>query len=80
MTSPLMQNSCPPVGDSFGDPYGRLFWQPIKVNDIKWNFEKFLVGPNGKPVMRWYPSVSMSIVRADIRRYLSSLASNDSSD
>lgn len=66
----LTQNACPPVGDSFGDPYGRLFWQPIKLNDIKWNFEKFLVGPDGKPVMRWYPGVSMSTVRDDIRRYL----------
>lgn len=75
-----MQNSCPPVGDSFGDPNGRLFWQPIKLNDIKWNFEKFLVGPNGKPVMRWHPSVSMSIVRADVTRYLLSQASYEMSD
>lgn len=67
---PLVQNACPPVGDSFGDPYGRLFWQPIKLNDIKWNFEKFLVGPDGKPVMRWHPSVSMSSVRDDVRSYL----------
>uniref|UniRef100_A0AAY4E2W5 Glutathione peroxidase n=1 Tax=Denticeps clupeoides TaxID=299321 RepID=A0AAY4E2W5_9TELE len=35
-----------------------LFWEPLKVNDIKWNFEKFLVGPDGKPVMRWYPRVN----------------------
>lgn len=76
----FLKNSCPPVGDSFGDPYGRLFWQPIKLNDIKWNFEKFLVGPNGKPVMRWHPSVSMSTVRADVTRYLLSLASNEMSD
>uniref|UniRef100_A0A8C6TI42 Glutathione peroxidase n=1 Tax=Neogobius melanostomus TaxID=47308 RepID=A0A8C6TI42_9GOBI len=34
-------------GDSFGNVYGRLFWEPMKVNDIKWNFEKFLVGPDG---------------------------------
>uniref|UniRef100_A0A8C6TGK6 glutathione peroxidase n=1 Tax=Neogobius melanostomus TaxID=47308 RepID=A0A8C6TGK6_9GOBI len=27
----------------FGNVYGRLFWEPMKVNDIKWNFEKFLV-------------------------------------
>lgn len=66
----VMQNACPPVGDSFGDPVGRLFWQPIKVNDIKWNFEKFLAGPDGKPVMRWHPSVTMASVREDVRRYI----------
>ncbi|KPP60905.1 glutathione peroxidase 3 precursor-like [Scleropages formosus] len=67
----FLKNSCPPVGESFGNPTGRLFWEPLKVNDIKWNFEKFLVGPDGKPVMRWFPRVSVSDVRADILRYFS---------
>uniref|UniRef100_A0A671P8R9 Glutathione peroxidase n=1 Tax=Sinocyclocheilus anshuiensis TaxID=1608454 RepID=A0A671P8R9_9TELE len=46
-----------------------LFWEPLKVNDIKWNFEKFLVGPDGRPVMRWFPRVNVSEVRADILKY-----------
>uniref|UniRef100_A0A673JP35 Glutathione peroxidase n=1 Tax=Sinocyclocheilus rhinocerous TaxID=307959 RepID=A0A673JP35_9TELE len=33
----------------FGNPTNRLFWEPLKINDIKWNFEKFLVGPDGRP-------------------------------
>uniref|UniRef100_A0A674I852 glutathione peroxidase n=1 Tax=Terrapene triunguis TaxID=2587831 RepID=A0A674I852_9SAUR len=36
---------------SFGDPK-RLFWEPLKIHDIKWNFEKFLVGPTGFPLPR----------------------------
>uniref|UniRef100_A0AAQ4QX13 Glutathione peroxidase n=1 Tax=Gasterosteus aculeatus aculeatus TaxID=481459 RepID=A0AAQ4QX13_GASAC len=56
-------------GDLLGDP-ARLFWGPIKLSDIKWNFEKFLVGPDGKPVMRWHPSVSVSEVKADIHKHL----------
>lgn len=72
-----MQNSCPPVGDNFGDPTNRLFWQPLKTSDIKWNFEKFLVGPDGKPVMRWHPSVNISEVRSDIRKYLLKLFTRD---
>uniref|UniRef100_A0A087X9D9 Glutathione peroxidase n=1 Tax=Poecilia formosa TaxID=48698 RepID=A0A087X9D9_POEFO len=66
----FLKRSCPPVGDDFGAPYGRLFWEPLRINDIKWNFEKFLVGPNGKAVMRWHPRVNMSTVRTDIRNYL----------
>ncbi|KAG7465973.1 hypothetical protein MATL_G00159890 [Megalops atlanticus] len=69
----FLKNACPPVGDSFGNPTNRLFWEPLKVNDIKWNFEKFLVGPDGKPVMRWYPRVNVSDVRNDILKYLSFL-------
>lgn len=69
----FLKNSCPPVGDSFGSPSGRLFWDPFKVNDVKWNFEKFLVGPDGKPVMRWHPYLQVSVVRADIIRYFQKL-------
>uniref|UniRef100_A0A671P1L9 Glutathione peroxidase n=1 Tax=Sinocyclocheilus anshuiensis TaxID=1608454 RepID=A0A671P1L9_9TELE len=65
----ILKNACPPVGDSFGNPTNRLFWEPLKVNDIKWNFEKFLVGPDGRPVMRWFPRVNVSEVRADILKY-----------
>uniref|UniRef100_A0AAX7TNR1 Glutathione peroxidase n=1 Tax=Astatotilapia calliptera TaxID=8154 RepID=A0AAX7TNR1_ASTCA len=43
------QSSCPAVGEDFGPMYGRLFWEPLKISDIKWNFEKFLVGMDGKP-------------------------------
>uniref|UniRef100_A0A672S4V3 Glutathione peroxidase n=1 Tax=Sinocyclocheilus grahami TaxID=75366 RepID=A0A672S4V3_SINGR len=50
-----------------------LFWEPLKVNDIKWNFEKFLVGPDGRPVMRWFPRVNVSEVRADISKYFRQL-------
>lgn len=74
------QRSCPPVGDLFGDPYGRLFWQPLRVSDIKWNFEKFLVGPDGKPVMRWHAGVNMSSVRLDILRHLHLRESHERSD
>lgn len=72
---PAFQASCPPVGDSFGNPTNRLFWETLKISDIKWNFEKFLVGPDGKPVMRWYPRVNVSEVRTDIFKYLRQLLS-----
>uniref|UniRef100_A0A3B4U1U9 Glutathione peroxidase n=2 Tax=Seriola dumerili TaxID=41447 RepID=A0A3B4U1U9_SERDU len=66
----FLKSSCPPVGDNFGIPIHRLFWEPLRISDVKWNFEKFLVGPDGKPVMRWHPSVNISEVRADIHKYL----------
>uniref|UniRef100_A0A4W5PSV3 Glutathione peroxidase n=1 Tax=Hucho hucho TaxID=62062 RepID=A0A4W5PSV3_9TELE len=72
----FLKNSCPPVGDSFGNPTNRLFWEPLKMNDIKWNFEKFLVGPDGKPVMRWFPRVTVSEIRMDIIKYFNQLFSH----
>lgn len=73
----FLKSSCPPVGVDLGIVNGRLFWEPLKISDIKWNFEKFLVGPDGKPVMRWHPSVAMSEVRADVRKYLLRLFTQD---
>ena len=67
-----LQKSCPPVGELLGDP-AVMFWDPVRLSDIKWNFEKFLVGPDGKPVMRWHPSVRVSEVQDYIRKYLVAL-------
>uniref|UniRef100_A0A8C0QUB3 glutathione peroxidase n=1 Tax=Canis lupus dingo TaxID=286419 RepID=A0A8C0QUB3_CANLU len=51
----------------------QLFWEPMKVHDIRWNFEKFLVGPDGVPVMRWFHQAPVSTVKADILAYLKQL-------
>ncbi|OCT86340.1 hypothetical protein XELAEV_18020033mg [Xenopus laevis] len=66
----FLKNSCPPVGDTFGNPPFRLNWEPLKVNDIKWNFEKFLVGPDGHAVKRWHPRTSVAQVRRDVVSYI----------
>uniref|UniRef100_A0A671DTM9 Glutathione peroxidase n=1 Tax=Rhinolophus ferrumequinum TaxID=59479 RepID=A0A671DTM9_RHIFE len=48
--STFLKNSCPPTSDLL-TPSSQLFWESIKVHDICWNFEKFLVAPDGIPVM-----------------------------
>jgi glutathione peroxidase len=37
---------------------------------VKWNFTKFLIGPNGKPVKRFAPSDSPLSMRALIEELL----------
>ncbi|XP_073424053.1 glutathione peroxidase 3-like [Dendrobates tinctorius] len=68
----FLKNSCPPVGDVLGQPLNRLFWDDLKINDIKWNFEKFLVGPDGRPVKRWHPRTTVNHVRRDLITYMKS--------
>lgn len=65
----FLKNSCPPTAELLGSP-GRLFWEPMKIHDIRWNFEKFLVGPDGKPIMRWYHRTTVSNVKMDIMAYM----------
>lgn len=65
----LLQNACPPTSELLGSP-DRLFWEPMKIHDIRWNFEKFLVGPDGKPIMRWYHRTTVNTVKMDILAYM----------
>uniref|UniRef100_A0A452RA89 Glutathione peroxidase n=1 Tax=Ursus americanus TaxID=9643 RepID=A0A452RA89_URSAM len=65
----FLKNSCPPTSDLLGSS-NQLFWEPMKVHDIRWNFEKFLVGPDGVPVMRWFHKAPVSTVKSDILEYL----------
>ena len=48
------QHTCPPAHETIGNR-GTLFWDPIKVTDVRWNFEKFLIDGNGKPRFRFPP-------------------------
>lgn len=68
----FLKKSCPPVGDNFGNREN-LFWDPLKISDIKWNFEKFLVDPSGKPVKRWHPKTNIAVVKRDIKAFMRSM-------
>nr|XP_020032621.1 glutathione peroxidase 6 [Castor canadensis] len=65
----FLKNSCPPTSELLGSSK-HLFWEPFKVHDIRWNFEKFLVGTDGVPVMRWFHKIPVNTVKLDILEYL----------
>ncbi|XP_032955219.1 LOW QUALITY PROTEIN: glutathione peroxidase 6-like [Rhinolophus ferrumequinum] len=67
--STFLKNSCPPTSDLL-TPSSQLFWESIKVHDICWNFEKFLVAPDGIPVMCLFYWDSVSAVKSNILEYL----------
>ncbi|XP_022239705.1 glutathione peroxidase-like isoform X3 [Limulus polyphemus] len=48
----------------------RLFYTPFHNRDIRWNFEKFLVNKNGKPLMRYNPATRPLNIASDIRSVL----------
>ncbi len=48
----FLKKSCPPPNEVF-KASRNLNYSPIKANDIRWNFEKFLLDKNGKVVMRF---------------------------
>jgi glutathione peroxidase len=46
-----LKQTCPPPIEKF-DEMKNLAYTPYRKNDIRWNFEKFLVDRKGKAVMR----------------------------
>lgn len=44
--------------------------QKFAENDIKWNFEKFLIDKNGQVVKRYGPMTEPNIMLDDIKKLL----------
>ncbi|XP_023714940.1 glutathione peroxidase 6 [Cryptotermes secundus] len=65
----FLKKHCPSTRDGFASK-DSLFYSPFKVNDVRWNFEKFLVSRNGKPVKRYDASTHPNVIEADIVKLL----------
>ncbi|KAK2112960.1 Epididymal secretory glutathione peroxidase [Saguinus oedipus] len=65
----FLKHACPHPSEILGT-FKSISWDPVRVHDIRWNFEKFLVGPDGIPVTRWSHQATVSLVKADIVAYL----------
>uniref|UniRef100_A0A194AKX5 Glutathione peroxidase n=1 Tax=Pinctada fucata TaxID=50426 RepID=A0A194AKX5_PINFU len=50
-----LKKYCGPTADAFED---RLFYAPLRVNDVRWNFEQFVIDRSGRPVYRYAPDVN----------------------
>ena len=47
-----------------------LIWSPVKRSDISWNFEKFLIGPDGTPLKRYSRNFLTADIADDIKNYI----------
>jgi len=45
---------------------GSILWKPVRRYDVAWNFEKFLIGPDGAPVKRYSRFYDTNAIAADI--------------
>jgi glutathione peroxidase len=43
-----------------------IIWSPVKRSDISWNFEKFLIDGDGKPVKRYSKAFQTAFIAKDI--------------
>jgi len=67
----LLKKSLPTPSDSKGVLLGHpkfINWAPVKRSDIAWNFEKFLISPDGTPIKRYSRYFLTSDIEEDIRK------------
>jgi len=60
-----LKSVCPPVKTNIGTT-SMLYWTPVRVGDITWNFQKFLVDAEGRPYKRYDPAVLPAQLKDDI--------------
>lgn len=65
----FLKGACPGTQLVIGSTEN-LFFTPIKQHDITWNFEKFLISADGKPVRRYNPATSPFNIVDDIEEQL----------
>ncbi|XP_030195687.1 glutathione peroxidase 9 [Gadus morhua] len=64
-----LKDSLPFVNPVIGD-IKKFYWSPIRVNDIRWNFERFLITADGVPFRRYELHCPVSTVERDIAELL----------
>ena len=45
-----------------------IMWSPVKRTDIAWNFEKFLISPDGLPIKRYSRVFPAKDIAEDIQK------------
>lgn len=68
----FLKSRCPSTQPEFKDDY-KLYYHPKHQDDIRWNFEKFLVNNEGHPVRRYNEKLDPSLLVPDIDAMLSNL-------
>ncbi|XGW24960.1 hypothetical protein V3C99_006421 [Haemonchus contortus] len=51
----FLKESCPQTVEKIGKT-DELMYNPVRANDITWNFEKFLIDRQGRPRFRFHPT------------------------
>jgi glutathione peroxidase len=66
----LTKKACPEEPNEDFEDNNRLFYKNLTSYDIRWNFEKFLIGRNGIPAYRFEPAFEPKHMTEIIERLL----------
>lgn len=61
-----LREACPPPDQKFAKTY-KLLYEPKHGNDVRWNFEKWLINKDGIPFRRYTPHTEPQNLEQDIK-------------
>ncbi|CAF0723711.1 unnamed protein product [Adineta steineri] len=62
--------ACVPSTKKYFEDHTMIFYEPHHSDDIRWNFEKFLIDSNGHPIMRFDSDAEPLFIRQFIEKLL----------
>jgi len=65
----FLKSQCGPTGDAFDTDDG-LYYDPLRVSDVRWNFEIFIISRTGVPIFRYSPDAPIDDIAGDIRKLI----------
>jgi len=64
-----LKNACPATRTSFAAK-SDLFYEDLEINDLRWNFEKFIISKDGKLMERYDPRSDHKLMRPTLDKLL----------
>jgi len=61
----FLKSRCPPP-KGIVSTHQNIPWTPIKMNDVSWNFQKWLIDSNGHPFRRYESDYTPEMMESDI--------------
>jgi len=65
-----LRSQCPPAWSFYRNFPKKIQYSPIEVDDVRWNFEKFLLDFDGRPIFRYQPGTEPKNITQDIKYLL----------
>lgn len=61
-----LRSQCPPTRSYYRNFPKKISYSPIEVDDVRWNYEKFLLDIDGRPLFRYQPNTEPEKIAQDI--------------
>lgn len=73
----FLKKDCPAPAGLVAKDKDAILWSPVRSNDVRWNFQKFLIGHTGRPEKRYSADTEPEEIVKDIEEMVSRCVADD---